>query len=41
MSRLLLILTALLFAIPAAAEEYEKGPNGVSCSTSPASTPNY
>jgi hypothetical protein len=28
MSRILLILTALLFAIPAAAEDYEKGPNG-------------
>jgi hypothetical protein len=28
MSRILLILTALLFAVPAAAEDYEKGPNG-------------
>jgi len=28
MSRLLLILAALVFALPATAEEYEKGPNG-------------
>jgi hypothetical protein len=28
MSRILFILTALLLAFPAAAEEYEKGPNG-------------
>ena len=28
MSRILLIVTAFLFAIPAAAEDYEKGPNG-------------
>jgi hypothetical protein len=28
MSRILLILAALVFAVPACAEEYEKGPNG-------------
>jgi len=28
MSRILLILAALIFALPVAAEEYEKGPNG-------------
>jgi len=28
MSRILLILAALVLAFPASAEEYEKGPNG-------------
>ena len=28
MSRILFILTALVFSLPALAEEYEKGPNG-------------